>query len=259
MSLFNRLLSNLRFKRPEYAPIPSYHGGRDPSPPPHTRSILSPSFSSLRRAPILFLFGFLFGFWYFDWGFSTIADSLSVPSYDDIKAYETSLPQHDLDLPFPEGRNGRFIKFNVPYQGLGWNNQLQDILMVSQIALVSYRAYAFQPYIWSSNPFSSVVPGHHEDKMGLASASIPLNAFVSGPVAGGVMNTTANPRFISWEWWEKVCPPERRVIVNVPETQKELGIEAAEGKEVVEAWGKKLREMEDSCIQVDGGRVYGWG
>lgn len=36
----------------------------------------------------------------------TVRQWSGVPDYADIKQYEKELPQHDLDLPFPEGRNG---------------------------------------------------------------------------------------------------------------------------------------------------------
>lgn len=35
-----------------------------------------------------------------------IHELTGVPTYDEIKEYERRLPQHDLDLAFPEGRNG---------------------------------------------------------------------------------------------------------------------------------------------------------
>jgi hypothetical protein len=44
--------------------------------------------------------------------------------HDRLRALERSLPQHNLNLPFPEGRTGRYIWFNVQPRGQGWNNIL---------------------------------------------------------------------------------------------------------------------------------------
>jgi hypothetical protein len=49
------------------------------------------------------------------------------PSWDTLKQWERDLPQHNLDLPFPEGRNGRYLKFSNQIQGLGWNNVFNEM------------------------------------------------------------------------------------------------------------------------------------
>lgn len=49
------------------------------------------------------------------------------PSYERLREWERSLPQHDLDLPYPEGRKGRYVKFKVQIQQLGWNNCLNEL------------------------------------------------------------------------------------------------------------------------------------
>lgn len=48
------------------------------------------------------------------------------PTHDAIREYEKNLPQHDLDLPFPEGRTGRYVRFNIQPKGQGWNNILNE-------------------------------------------------------------------------------------------------------------------------------------
>ena len=49
------------------------------------------------------------------------------PGYEDIRKWESALPQHNLDLPFPEGRTGRYVKFSNQIQQLGWNNVLNEM------------------------------------------------------------------------------------------------------------------------------------
>jgi len=49
------------------------------------------------------------------------------PTYKKLKEWEYNLPQHNLDLPFPEGRTGRYVLFKNQIEGLGWNNELNEV------------------------------------------------------------------------------------------------------------------------------------
>ena len=49
------------------------------------------------------------------------------PMWKRLKKWEDDLPQHNLDLPLPEGRHGRYVLFKNQIQQLGWNNQLNEV------------------------------------------------------------------------------------------------------------------------------------
>lgn len=49
------------------------------------------------------------------------------PDYRRFVVAEQSLPQHNLDLPFPEGRTGRYVKFANQMQRIGWNDVLSEL------------------------------------------------------------------------------------------------------------------------------------
>ena len=49
------------------------------------------------------------------------------PTYEKLIEWESNLPQHNLDLPFPEGRTGRYVLFKNQIEGLGWNNELNEV------------------------------------------------------------------------------------------------------------------------------------
>lgn len=49
------------------------------------------------------------------------------PSYDRLRKWEDHLPQHNLSLPLPEGRHGRYVKFSSQIKMLGWNNVLNEV------------------------------------------------------------------------------------------------------------------------------------
>jgi len=57
-----------------------------------------------------------------------LSDSARPPEYSNIREWEENLPQHDLDLPYPEGRWGRYVLFsNSRIHLSGWNNKLNDM------------------------------------------------------------------------------------------------------------------------------------
>lgn len=49
------------------------------------------------------------------------------PTYDRLRQWEANLPQHNFDLPFPEGRTGRYVRFSNQINMLGWNNVLNEV------------------------------------------------------------------------------------------------------------------------------------
>lgn len=59
--------------------------------------------------------------------FSQVPDLDQPPTYERLKKWERDLPQHNLDLPYPEGRTGRYVLFKNQIQMLGWNNQLNEV------------------------------------------------------------------------------------------------------------------------------------
>ena len=48
------------------------------------------------------------------------------PSYNNIRRFENKLPQHNKNLPFPEGQNGVYLRFPEHLWGHGLNNVLQE-------------------------------------------------------------------------------------------------------------------------------------
>jgi hypothetical protein len=55
--------------------------------------------------------------------------------WEKLYKWEDDLPQHDVDLPFPEGKSGRYVYFRNQIQMLGWNNQLNEVYVLFYIFL----------------------------------------------------------------------------------------------------------------------------
>jgi hypothetical protein len=87
------------------------------------------------------------------------------PQWTELREYERTLPQHNLSLPLPEGRHGRYVRFNQQIRQLGWNNVLNEMCVAVDIsrklgltlgysllnletAHQANRAYVFEDYTW---------------------------------------------------------------------------------------------------------------
>ncbi|KIY53035.1 hypothetical protein FISHEDRAFT_63468 [Fistulina hepatica ATCC 64428] len=166
------------------------------------------------------------------------------PGYEQLRLWEATLPQHNLDLPFPEGRHGRYVKFSEQVKRLGWNNVLNQLLMNAHLAYESGRAYVFQDYEWKPDnypwppsQFLQWVP------------RTPLPALIAGPTAGGAWEPgDSAPRSISSAWFDVVCPPSERRIINTGDVKPP--IYWARGDQIFDHWRALLREAPEPCIEV---------
>lgn len=142
--------------------------------------------------------------------------------------------------------------------------------MSAQLAYMSNRAYVFQPYMWNiSNPEPVELDGRH-----YRTNIIPLNAFLSGPAAGGRFGpgtgiTKAGerasweaPRSVSYDWYDEVCPEERRKYLDTGELRAKMGlIESDRGlanttREMLEGISKALLEVDEPCVTLTGDHVF---
>ncbi|KDQ16717.1 hypothetical protein BOTBODRAFT_106532 [Botryobasidium botryosum FD-172 SS1] len=172
------------------------------------------------------------------------------PLYGELKDIESKLPQHNLSLPFPEGRDGRYVRFENQMWGTGLNNQLEEILVLSHLAHLSNRAYIFNNYTWDL-----VSKGPYVYDNGRPRASVmPLTAFISGPTAGGswAPNDPA-PRSISAEWWETVCSYEKRLLLNTTRENESMGLAPnVTGSILIAHWAERLKNLDHGCVAIAG-------
>ncbi|KAF8529746.1 hypothetical protein BU17DRAFT_6062, partial [Hysterangium stoloniferum] len=167
------------------------------------------------------------------------------PTYGNINKTERNLPQHNLDLPFPEGRTGRYVKFSNQIVGLGWNNVLNEVLLNSHLAWRAKRSYVFQPYEWRQwyFPWNVTTWTPHT----------PLNALIAGPTAGGPWSANdPSPRAISETWFDTACPPEDTFTIEAVTAKNPVREHNAD--EVMEYWVKLLDEHPSRCINVVSGQ-----
>ncbi|KAH9966164.1 hypothetical protein BGW80DRAFT_1230443 [Lactifluus volemus] len=155
---------------------------------------------------------------------------------------EKRLPQHDPDLPYPQGREGRYIRFSNHVWGLGWGNAMQEMVLNAHLAYLAKRTYVFENYTWdkTSDDFSNYngkpIP-----------ARVPLTALLSGPVAGDPFPPSADaPPAVVPEFFNEVCP--NRTIINSTEINGRLSKPSA--ATTLQAWIDKLEKTEDRCVEI---------
>ncbi|TFY73193.1 hypothetical protein EWM64_g10819, partial [Hericium alpestre] len=160
------------------------------------------------------------------------------PSYSEIREFERRLPQHNISLSLPEGRQGKFLRFPDHLWGHGLNNVLQEILLQSELAHLTDRAYVFEDYTWSHLPFPWTVYD-----FALRPARIPLNAFISGPSAGAPMPA---PRAVNAAFWKQVCAHHNVTTVTTEGAPSDI-----EGDALMHWWVDRLRAVQDKpCIEI---------
>ncbi|KAF8312145.1 hypothetical protein DL93DRAFT_2082576 [Clavulina sp. PMI_390] len=182
------------------------------------------------------------------------------PMYPELKEAELALPQHDEDLPSPEGKNARFVRFGNQMWGVGLNNQLFEILLNTEIARRSGRAYVFTPFIWDPYVGDAYVEINANDhlaggKTKQRAARVPLRAFIDSPTSGAPWpdgDSPRVPRAVSDAWFDRMCPQEKRVQLDASKVNPKIGVDFAkdEGIDIIERWAKLLREMETPCATI---------
>ncbi|CAA7265512.1 unnamed protein product [Cyclocybe aegerita] len=172
-------------------------------------------------------------------------DEFRPPIYTELREWEKNLPQHNPDLPFPEGKDGRYVLFsNSRVNLLGWNNKLNDMLLNTWLAHASNRAYVFHDFAWAETHYPWPVSSYREWH-----PRTPLNALFAGPSSGAPWEPTDNaPRAVALSYFDEVCPEAERRKINTRDVKPAL--ENADGRVIFETWSTLLSEASERCIEI---------
>ena len=120
--------------------------------------------------------------------------------------------------------------------------------MNTWLAYKSKRAYVFRDHVWS--------PEHylwHSLKYWLSRPRTPINAFISGPPAGGSWDPDDNaPRSISEHWFNIVCPKSERRIIYTGDVKPAINWES--GDVIFKHWERLLTDAPERCIEIQPSR-----
>ncbi|KAF9651931.1 hypothetical protein BDM02DRAFT_3110067 [Thelephora ganbajun] len=166
------------------------------------------------------------------------------PLYPEYRLRELALPQHNLDLPYPEGRNGKYLWISEHVQAAGWGNALQEHFVNALLAYHSRRAFVFDNYTWNRD--GSVYSRFNEK---LIPSMIPMTVQIAGPMAGGPFAPGDDtPRSIMKEWFDIVCPNPKRldkdaIRATLPEDYS--------AKTVMDAWIRHMEGTPENCVTAE--------
>lgn len=116
--------------------------------------------------------------------------------------------------------------------------------MNAHLAYMSKRAYVFSEYVWA--PVHYLWPASQQPEGG---PRTPLNALISGPMAGGLWDEGDDaPRSVSEHFFDIVCPQEERRLIYTPDIKP--AVVDLPGDAVFAHWQKLLLEAPERCIEV---------
>ena len=105
----------------------------------------------------------------------------------------------------------------------------------------------------------------------MKSLRIPAGAFSYSPTSGAPFPQSRSgsegspwdgfaPRAVSEEYFRTVCPRSKIVRLSASRTAEILGVDLKNDDflTLMVAWGKKLSEMKEPCIDINGGMVFHW-
>ncbi|KAI9453286.1 hypothetical protein F5148DRAFT_1233692 [Russula earlei] len=158
---------------------------------------------------------------------------------------EKRLPQHNPDLPYPQGRDGSYIRFANQGNSVGWGNIMQEVILNAHLAYLSKRTYVFENYTWD------MTPGDFSNFQGKPiPARVPLTSLLSGPTAGDPFPSSADtPPAVIPEFFYTVCPTP--TIIHRDEVNGLLP--GASASSLFHAWIDKLEHIEDRCVEIQRG------
>ncbi|KAL6307747.1 hypothetical protein BKA93DRAFT_727123 [Sparassis latifolia] len=170
-------------------------------------------------------------------------DPLNPPLYSDYHQRELQLPQHNLSLPFPEGRHGKYFWVGNHARSSGWGNVMQELLLIHYLTYRSGRTLVFDNYTWNEDG------SDYSDYNGkLIPSRIPLTALIQGPTVGAPYITEAGlPRSVKKEFWDQVCPSPVTMMNEDLRDKIEGGLSA---KKMVDKWAEVLTATDEPCIQI---------
>ncbi|TFK63915.1 hypothetical protein BDN72DRAFT_847158 [Pluteus cervinus] len=174
---------------------------------------------------------------------------LPPPSYKRLWKWQQDLPQHNLNLPFPEGRTGRYLKFSCEIKQLGWNNVFNELLMNAHLAYETQRAFVFQDYFWKDEYYQWPESRSYWSTSYWYPMQTPLNALISGPTAGGPWAPGDDtPRSVSNKYWKTVCPSRERKRIYTRDIKP--AIANSPGDEIFAHWKKIILDTPERCVEI---------
>ncbi|KAI0964550.1 hypothetical protein AcW1_001342 [Taiwanofungus camphoratus] len=150
-----------------------------------------------------------------------------------------------MDLPFPEGRDGKYFRIANYAHSSGWGNVMQNLLLNAYLAYSTGRSFVFYNYTWNTDGSNY---SNYNGK--LIPSKVPLSTLLGGPIVGEPFPAGIQvPRAVAKEYWDEVCPSPK--VVRNDDILASLGRESTAGN-MIDKWNEVLNSTEDRCVEVAG-------
>ncbi|KAI0789487.1 hypothetical protein C8Q75DRAFT_164637 [Abortiporus biennis] len=170
------------------------------------------------------------------------------PLYSEYHVKELALPQHNPNLPIPEGKDGKYLWIANHVDGLGWGNYMQEYMLDSYITYKTGRINVFDNYTWDR--YGQDYAYHDGIKV---PSRVPLSAILAGPLVGGPWKVgDKTPRTVLVDYYRQICP--NPTVIDPREVDSKLPSDIPADK-LVEAWVDVINAMPDQCIEIQRGAV----
>ncbi|KZV75664.1 hypothetical protein PENSPDRAFT_571091 [Peniophora sp. CONT] len=164
------------------------------------------------------------------------------PDYRAWHEFELALPQNNLELPYPQGKTGKYVRVSNHVTKLGWGNHIQEMIMNAHMSFESGRTFVFYNWTWEPNTrYHYTTFGSH-----YSPARIPITAYVEGPIAGGAFppQDDMSPA-VSWEFFDQACPNPTKI--DVDPNSGELAWASA--RTISNHYADKIRNIDNHCVE----------
>ncbi|KZV76433.1 hypothetical protein PENSPDRAFT_747623 [Peniophora sp. CONT] len=168
------------------------------------------------------------------------------PNYYEWHEREKALPQNNVDLSAPQGKEGRYLRFKNHLTNVGWGNFMQEMISHHHLAYRANRIFVMYNYTWDKHAEGDYSQ-FGENKI---PARIPISAIVAGPLAGGRYPASDwRPPAVTTEFFELVCP--NPTVVHVGDTHREAGyVEPSTATAIFDAFVARLNAIDDNCVEL---------
>ncbi|KAI0372005.1 hypothetical protein BV20DRAFT_135882 [Pilatotrama ljubarskyi] len=163
------------------------------------------------------------------------------PLYSRFHEAELRLPQHNASLPFPEGREGRYLWVANHASKCGWGNAMQELFLNAYLAYRSDRAFVFDNYTWSRGESD-----YSLYNLKPIPSRIPLTALIRGPIVGEPFLAGDDaPRAVVPEYFYEIC--QHRTIIGSYAVNGPLVEPTAET--LIQTWTDRMAAHR--CVEVE--------
>ncbi|KAH7101002.1 hypothetical protein BKA62DRAFT_619413, partial [Auriculariales sp. MPI-PUGE-AT-0066] len=132
-------------------------------------------------------------------------------------------------LPHPKD-GGRCIHFANLIKNVGFNNALNEVLLLTRLAYLANRAYVFRPIYLHQQP------------------TIPLQACIAGLAAGGA---DFHSMAASVAQSDAACPLRERQYISSTPVRRALGFGgSSDAHEHTTRWASYLCNLPDRCVEI---------